>query len=167
MPRAFRDLIACGVLASAREPFDPMEKAFHALARRGLTGSEAMTGSDWTLARTYALRSEFLAMSQAWNGAGVEDDLVVAAKGAPEAIAELCRMTPEARVALSASIDAMAAAGLRVLGVARASFRGSELPHSQRISVSTSSDWSGSPIRCARACQSPLPNAVPLASKSS
>jgi Ca2+-transporting ATPase len=132
MPQAFADLIACGVLASAREPFDPMEKAFHALARRGLPASEALTGSNRTLVRTYALRSELLAMSQAWKGAGVADDFVVAAKGAPEAIAELCCMTPEARGALAVSIDAMAAAGLRVLGVARASFRGSELPDSQR-----------------------------------
>ena len=31
----FDDLVAFGVLASAAEPFDPMEKAFHALAQQG------------------------------------------------------------------------------------------------------------------------------------
>ena len=40
IPDAFQDLIEVGVLASAREPFDPMEKAFHALRckRAGLRG---------------------------------------------------------------------------------------------------------------------------------
>src|SRR5206468_3516924 len=33
LPDPYRDLVRVGVLASAREPFDPMEKAFHALHR--------------------------------------------------------------------------------------------------------------------------------------
>ena len=47
-------------------------------------------------------------------------NIVVAAKGAPEAIAGLCRLGAADRAALTQSVDAMAAAGLRVLGVARA-----------------------------------------------
>ena len=35
LPEAFRELAAAGVMASAPEPFDPMEKAFHALAQGG------------------------------------------------------------------------------------------------------------------------------------
>ena len=31
IPDAFQDLVEVGILASAREPFDPMEKAFHEL----------------------------------------------------------------------------------------------------------------------------------------
>ena len=37
MPQPFRDLALLGVLASAPEPFDPMEKAFHALSESELT----------------------------------------------------------------------------------------------------------------------------------
>ena len=45
---------------------------------------------------------------------------VVCAKGAPEAIGVLCRLDPERLAWLHAAVDAMAAEGVRVLGVARA-----------------------------------------------
>ena len=57
-----------------------------------------------------------------------DDGLLVAAKGAPEAIAGLCRASAEELAAVKASVDAMAAEGLRVLGVARARVGDGELP---------------------------------------
>ena len=66
-------------------------------------------------------------MSQVWQAAGGKQEFVVATKGAPEAIADLCHLGAEDRAALSTSINAMAAEGLRVLGVARASFAGHDL----------------------------------------
>ena len=54
------------------------------------------------------------------------------AKGAPEAIAGLCRLGAADRAALTQSIDAMASAGLRVLGVARATHAGPNWPASPR-----------------------------------
>ncbi len=131
LPPAVHDLISCGVLASALEPFDPMEKAFHELAKRDLQASQVIPSSDRTLVRTYALRPELLAMSQVWKGTSAGDNLFVATKGAPEAIADLCHLIPKERAVLTSSVDEMAAAGLRVLGVARASFKGSVLPVSQ------------------------------------
>jgi Ca2+-transporting ATPase len=120
----FGDLVAIGVLASAAEPFDPMEKAFHALALKG-----NIAPSTGVLEKVYPLRPDRLAMTQVWR---VQDDTVVAAKGAPEAIADLCKLKPEARAALASSVDEMAAAGLRVLGVARAAFTGADLPETQQ-----------------------------------
>ena len=49
---------------------------------------------------------------------------MVASKGAPEAIAELCRLDGARLDALEQSVGEMAADGLRVLGVARAAFEG-------------------------------------------
>jgi Ca2+-transporting ATPase len=46
-------------------------------------------------------------------------ELVVAAKGAPEAIVDLCHMAQARREEIVAQVGAMAAQGLRVLGVAR------------------------------------------------
>jgi Ca2+-transporting ATPase len=124
----FDNLIAFGVLASAAEPFDPMEKAFHALAlREGRAG-----GAYGPLAKVYPLRSDLLAVTHVWRAANAETSYVVAAKGAPEAIAALCRLSASERATLAAAVDDMAAAGLRVLGIARASFDGAELPDSQR-----------------------------------
>ena len=63
-----------------------------------------------------------------WQPDGDRQDFVVAAKGAPEAIAGLCRLGAADRAALKQSVDAMASAGLRVLGVARATHAGPNWP---------------------------------------
>jgi len=130
LPEAFRELAAAGVMASAPEPFDPMEQAFHALATADVRAGETLPGAGRRLVRTYALSPDLLAMSQVWatDGAGRQ----IAAKGAPEAIADLCRLDPSARAGVTAQVDAMAQSGLRVLGVAEATFDGTDLPDSQR-----------------------------------
>jgi Ca2+-transporting ATPase len=129
LPDEFRDIAAAGMLASAPEPFDPMEKAFHALAEADMRGSEVPASTGWKLERTYAVSPELLAMSQIWGtGEGVWR---VAAKGAPEAIARLCRLGASAHAALMAAVDQMAGTGLRVLGVAETNFDGDDLPDSQ------------------------------------
>jgi Ca2+-transporting ATPase len=132
LPEAFDALVEFGVLASAPDPFDPMEKAFHAFGATCLPPARRSQGSDWKLVHTYGLRPELLAMSQVWRAGAAGADLVIAAKGAPEAIAVLCRLDDAQRVALAASVDVMAAAGLRVLGVARAAWKGDRWPDSQR-----------------------------------
>jgi P-type Ca2+ transporter type 2C len=122
IPRAFHDILRIGILASAPEPFDPMERAFHELGRCAFEGKVEERRS---LVRAYGLRPELLAVTQVWQD---DDGLVVAAKGAPEAIAGLCRASADEIAAVKASVDAMAADGLRLLGVARARFAGGELP---------------------------------------
>jgi P-type Ca2+ transporter type 2C len=57
--------------------------------------------------------------------------LAIAAKGAPEAIADLCHMDAAQQQALAGGVEMMAGAGLRVLGVARAAFQQTALPHEQ------------------------------------
>jgi len=132
MPEAFHLLVEYGILASAREPFDPMEKAFHDLGRERLGHTEHLHGSDWKLVHAYGLRPDLLAMSQVWQAAAGGQEFVVAAKGAPEAIAKLCHLSAADLTELTHSVDVMAAEGLRVLGVARASLTGSVWPDSQR-----------------------------------
>lgn len=82
-------LIRQGIIASAREPFDPMEKAFYAL------GSEASSGIDLhaglALKWEYGLRPDLLAVTNIWETADGAR-LLAAAKGAPEAIADLCNL---------------------------------------------------------------------------
>jgi Ca2+-transporting ATPase len=130
VPDDFHDLIEFGLLASAPDPFDPMEKAFHDLDHQ-LADREHIHGPGWELAHTYGLRPDLLAMSQAWRPGGGEPGYVIAAKGAPEAIADLCHLSAADRAALTQSVEAMAADGLRVLGVARGSFAGDTWPDSQ------------------------------------
>src|SRR5690606_32292967 len=75
---------------------------------------------DWTLVREYELSPEQLAMSNLWRGKGAQHD-VVATKGAPEAIADLCHLDAAATAALSAEAARMGERGLRVLAVAKSS----------------------------------------------
>jgi Ca2+-transporting ATPase len=122
-PPAFDALLATSVRASAIEPVDPMEIAIHA-AR-----VPSDTPADTVLVRGYGLRPDLLAVANVWKDAG---GFSVAAKGAPEAIAELCRLSPAAREPLMAAVDAMASRGIRVLGVARAETSASEWPETAR-----------------------------------
>jgi Ca2+-transporting ATPase len=121
---AFRELIRNGVLASAPEPFDPMEKAFQELGLRWTDG-DGPVGTR--LARTYGLRPDLLAVTQVWTSTDGEG-FIVAAKGAPEAIGRLCRLSPRQAERLARVVDGMAVRGLRVLGVARAAHASGELP---------------------------------------
>jgi P-type Ca2+ transporter type 2C len=131
LPDAFHGILEFGRLASAPVPFDPMDKAFHGLGKTALSGTEHLRAPDWKLAHTYGLRPDLLAMSQVWRTGTVETPFVVAAKGAPEAIAGLCHLTAAELASLTQSVDAMAAEGLRVLGVARAAYGGKDMPVSQ------------------------------------
>ncbi|HVJ42415.1 MAG TPA: cation-translocating P-type ATPase [Dongiaceae bacterium] len=128
LPEDCHDLVEYGILASARDPFDPMEKAFHDLGRSFLAETEHLHGFDWQLRHAYGLQPDLLAMSHLWQRPGSTKasdgalDLVVAAKGAPEAIAGLCRLSPDEHAAMTQAVNEMAASGMRVLGVARAAF---------------------------------------------
>lgn len=135
MPDAFQVLDEFGLLASAPEPFDPMEKAFHALARKRLTDTNGHKHAGWILSHAYGLRPDLLAVTHAWQPDAARPQFVVAAKGAPEAIADLCRLNTADRAALTQSVDAMASAGLRILGVARATFSGPTWPDSPRAFI--------------------------------
>lgn len=129
LPEPFHALAEFAILASRPDPFDPMERAFHDFGERVL----AQTGhlhADWVLAHGYPLAPGLLAMSQVWRSqAG--DGFVIAAKGAPEAVADLCHL-PDVRLdAVRLDVAALAQEGLRVLAVARAKFDGPGWPGSQ------------------------------------
>src|SRR3954452_7554942 len=119
MPERFHALVEYGILASARDPFDPMDKAFHALGREQLVETEHLHGAQWKVVQSYGLCSGLLAGSQVWQPSDDGQEFVVAAKGAPEAIGGLCQLNAADLAALNQSVDAMAGEGLRVLGVAR------------------------------------------------
>ena len=126
VPEAFHEVIEFGILASRPDPFDPMEKAFLRLRDESLAGTEHVH-TDWTLVREYPLSPTLLAMSQVWNSPR-RGEYVVAAKGAPEAIADLCHLPNSEQADIVRYVGSMAADGLRVLGVARGTNGGADLP---------------------------------------
>jgi Ca2+-transporting ATPase len=129
LPEPWHELVEFGILASERDPFDPMERALHELGQRTLSGSEHLHAA-WELVHEYSLSPGLLAMSHVWQGDDTEHHMV-AAKGAPEAIIDLCHL-PEAIAATIAKTAAdMADQGLRVLGVARAELKPGQNPEHQ------------------------------------
>lgn len=126
LPETFHQLVEFSILASQRDPFEPMEKAFKQLGDRYLANTEHLH-NDWKLLREYPLSPQLLAMSHVWQSPeGTK--YVVAAKGAPEAIADLCHFDTAQMQQLSQAIARMTNAGLRVLGVAKAYFQPTALP---------------------------------------
>jgi Ca2+-transporting ATPase len=118
LPTPFQDLARCLALASEIDPHDAMEKAFHRLATDHL-GKAAQWHSGWRLAREYELSAELMAMSHLWD-TGEGQDALVASKGAPEAVAELCRLPDAQMKQVCAQASDLAGRGLRVLAVAKA-----------------------------------------------
>jgi Ca2+-transporting ATPase len=124
LPEVWHELVEFGILASEKDPFDPMERALHELGNRTLSGSEHLH-DEWEIVHEYSLSPEMLAMSHIWQGDNQPNHLV-AAKGAPEAIIDLCHL-PEAQAqSIEKNATEMASEGLRVLGVARATLLPSE-----------------------------------------
>ena len=118
---ALTTLLETATLASDEHRIDPMEHALGELwmlVRPGARNGE--------LLREYPLRPGLLALTRVWSR---NSGLVVATKGAPEAVARLCALDPASAAAQHARVDALARRGMRVLAVARATARGA-LPDS-------------------------------------
>ena len=126
LPEAFHALVEFSILASETDPFDPMDKAFHRLGQHFLANTEHLH-RDWALVHDYGLNPALHTMAHVWKAVDSKVS-VVAVKGAPEAIVDLCHLDTAAAAKISAAVDAMAAEGLRVLGVARAQFSGADFP---------------------------------------
>jgi len=110
------ELLELAVLASRGDPVDAMEQAIQRLASDQLGGSEHLH-PDWPLQREYPLQSDLLVFSRLWKDS--TGNWCLAAKGAPEAIVDLCHLSGEGRQQLLAAAGVLAGQGLRVLAVAR------------------------------------------------
>jgi len=120
LPERFHEIAEFALLASPVDPFDPMDTAFKALGEQYLVDTEHVH-SDWNLIHEYPLSEKLLALSHVWRSPD-GDRYVIAAKGAPEAISELCHFDADRLAAVTAQVEAATGNGRRVLGVARAHF---------------------------------------------
>jgi len=101
--------------ACAPVPTDPMDRAIHEAA---ILAEAAVPQS---LLQSYGLRPDLFATTNIWSGA---DGMTVTAyaKGAPEAVADLCRLPRASRDQLMLEVDHHAGKGIRLLAVAQAAF---------------------------------------------
>jgi Ca2+-transporting ATPase len=129
LPEHLHEVVEYSILASPADPFDPMEKAMKELGGRTLENTDHLH-QDWTLMREYPLSEKLLAMSDVWRSPDAQD-FVVAAKGAPEAIADLCHFDEAHLANMHEQVTCLAEEGLRVIGVAKAHFKAPALPSEQ------------------------------------
>ncbi|HEU5443142.1 MAG TPA: HAD-IC family P-type ATPase, partial [Steroidobacteraceae bacterium] len=124
-----RELLETAVLACRPEAVDPMDRALVRLAGEaaGNAGGEAGRAE---LLRGYPWQPELPAYVQVWRRA--EAGLIAAAKGAPEAIATLCRLDAAATQAMRLRVEELAQRGLRVLAVASAALESAVPPERAR-----------------------------------
>lgn len=129
LPEYFHEIMEFSVLASQVSPFDPMEKALRELGGNALSGTEHLH-NNWTLVHEYPLSQNLLAMSRVWKSPDSRN-YIIASKGSPEAIADICHLDKKQLQKLSGHINSMAEEGLRIIGVAKAEFKQTDLPGEQ------------------------------------
>ncbi len=127
-PDTIQDVALFAALASEADPHDPMEKAIVDFAGESVPRS-ALMRREWRLEGRYGITPELLAVTLCWREHG-DGNYLVAAKGAPEAVFGLCRMSPENVSLWSARAAELAQRGLRVLAVAHATYAQGALPAS-------------------------------------
>lgn len=108
-----KELIHFAALASQPNPFDPMERAIHAL-------DEPMhsTSDEWQFIKEYPLTSKLLVLTRVYYS-NTNNRYYITAKGAPEDIFNICKLDEDKVKYYSDIIQTIAGKGLRVLGVAQ------------------------------------------------
>ncbi|HEX5804870.1 MAG TPA: cation-translocating P-type ATPase [Macromonas sp.] len=132
LPEVFHRLTEFAMLATPGDPFDPMEKAIQRFGHQWLGGTEHVH-DDQVPVVEYPLSGEMLAMTRVFSTQQPGQHLL-ATKGAPEAVADLCHLDDARRVLIRQQIEAMAERGLRVLGVACGHWQGPTEAAGQAVS---------------------------------
>jgi Ca2+-transporting ATPase len=121
------DLITTAMWASEPIPFDPMEIALHTTYKK-FTAKD-LTG-NFKMIHEYPLSGKPPMMTHIFEDAA--RNRIIAAKGAPEAIFEVCHLTNEDREVVLLAMDKLTGKGYRVLGVAKGVLEGNSYPETQQ-----------------------------------
>lgn len=120
-------LVTMAMWASEPIPFDPMEKALH--------GAYAMVvpvdlRPQFKMVHEYPLSGKPPMMTHIFED--MSGNRIIAAKGAPEAIMEVSKLTQAEKKQLTDILINLGSQGYRVLGVGQADFKGFDFPKIQQ-----------------------------------
>ncbi len=122
-----KELIELSMWASEPIPFDPMEIALHKAYEISTSKDER---EHFKLIHEYPLGGRPPMMTHIHeNSAGKR---IIAAKGAPEALIHLSKLSEPEKKAIETAIHNLAAEGYRLLGVGEAKFEGNNFPEKQQ-----------------------------------
>ena len=124
---ASRSLIRNAMWASEPIAFDPMEAALHNAYKKS---TDQDWRADFKMVHEYPLSGTPPMMTHVFeNSSGTR---IIVAKGAPEAILEVCGLSSPEYKRIIAALDKLTQKGYRVLGVAKGDLQGSDYPAKQQ-----------------------------------
>jgi Ca2+-transporting ATPase len=126
LPSQARSVVNAAALACELNPSDPMERAILDYAMASDPAIE-IKRREWSLVKEYDLTPQLLAVTHCWRNPA-SDDVLVSTKGAPEAVARLCKADSALRDHILAQTAELAGRGRRVLAVAEGRLRDTEFP---------------------------------------
>lgn len=111
-PKAL-ELVKIAALACPIHSYDPMDKAFKELLQR----SDQIQSFDIQESlNEYPVQENQLAYIHSWS---INDEFIIAAKGAPETIAKMCQLDSQHHSEIMSEVHKAATRGFRVLAVAK------------------------------------------------
>ncbi len=122
-----KELVTLSMWSSEPIPFDPMEIALHSAYSKLGSPDER---SEYKLVHEYPLGGKPPMMTHVFENA--TGQRIIAAKGAPEAIIKVSKLTTAEIQSIEEAIKALAKEGFRVLGVGETTFDGSDFPVEQQ-----------------------------------
>lgn len=120
------ELIRYAMWSSEPVPFDPMEKTLHQVYEETQSNDERM---NFHMIHEYPLEGKPPMMTHLFENK--QGERIVAAKGAPEAILAVSRLSESEKEQLRQRIADFGKQGYRILGVAKATFEGVDFPKTQ------------------------------------
>ncbi|MCP9745528.1 cation-translocating P-type ATPase [Lacihabitans sp. CS3-21] len=122
-----KNLIRTAMFASEPIPFDPMEVALHNAYK---IAAEKDERPNFKIIKEYPLGGTPPMMTHVFENKS--DEIIIAAKGSPEAIIHVSYLSEEDKLKIENAIDAFTSEGFRVLGVAEAHTQNKNFPKSQQ-----------------------------------
>lgn len=117
-----KEILSYSILASEVEPYDPMEKAFTESAIT-FHQDHHVRYKEYQIAHEYSFTPDLPAMAHVWRHTKNPEDCLIAMKGSPEVVMSLCHLSESQKLIITKQIHEMASQGLRLLGVAKCSYR--------------------------------------------
>ena len=125
--KSVSELIQYAMWSSEPVPFDPMEKSIHQVY--GETQKHDLR-PDFKMFHEYPLEGKPPMMTHLFKNE--KGERIIAAKGAPEAIINVCQLSDEDQIKIRKEIDDFGKNGYRLLGVSKSNFEGDDYPKKQQ-----------------------------------
>jgi len=122
-----KELITTAMWASEPIPFDPMEIALHNAYSSLIKVDQR---KNYKMIHEYPLSGRPPMMTHIFEN--VAGHRIIAAKGAPEALLEVCKISEQEIQSIKKALQNLTSEGFRVLGVGVAEFGGNDFPKQQQ-----------------------------------